>query len=821
MLINQNIQTKYLLLNTNDKTDTTRWNIPTNNNFSQKIKMALVSINNATDNNLNMVFCPTIKDNHFSSLNTHPLIYSGIGYNNQNIINGKQYYDVNGAYFNEIELKTFSSPPQNDFSYPELDGLKPVLWYKFDDSTNLGLDTMGKLNLGTYGANSLPTYDTNSTKGSGSAKFIATQTFRSSYNWSDFLDEITICFWLKISGLTGSGDTIMSNTGDGNKLLIQRNALTSNFSLRLFNSGSLSTHFAGQYIADNTWKHYTITIKFLSGVVEVKSYLNGVFNATTTTGTWSSTNLTSLALGNGTASLLGNLDDIRFYNKVLNQDQINTIYGSRNNYPIIKNESYKLPTPNDNDLNIHLIPNLWFKFDTGALLTNSGTNVITLTNFNASPNAGISIRGNNSISFNGTTQYLTGTGAILTNNGSFSISVWIYPKALSAVAYNIVCQFYKTGQTFWVNFPNTYKYEFGIAGMNAVLTTSTFAGDLNTWVNLVFTYNSTNRQVLIYRNGVLLPTSNNILSGALFGYENVNFSIGATNSPVNYFNGNIDDLRTYSFILTQDQITRIYNGDKIDNTILTIEPVIGQDLTPNLWFKFDTGALLTNDGTDITALGNNGTTLNAGVSVRGNDSVSFNGTSQFLNNAVNPPFLGISGNSWSASAWVYSKSSNTNGGIINFGNSSTAFQTVYAGFNSTKYYITDNNTTALSDNFAGDINNWVHIVFIFNSQTLERSIYRNGVKLNLTNPTAGGQSAVSTRYSIGAVSYIGNFYTGNIDDLRVYTGKVLSQAQINEIYAGNTFYNLPTALTRYNTNPTNTQYQFEVVDEEQKLINRY
>ena len=123
MLLNNNKQTKYFSLNTNDKTDTTKWNIPTNYNFSQKAKIALVSINNATDNNLNFTFCPTIKNNYFSSLNTPPLIYAGIGYNNQNIINEKQYYEINGAYLNEIELKSYSSPPQNDFSYPELETL--------------------------------------------------------------------------------------------------------------------------------------------------------------------------------------------------------------------------------------------------------------------------------------------------------------------------------------------------------------------------------------------------------------------------------------------------------------------------------------------------------------------------------------------------------------------------------------------------------------------------------------------------------------------------------------------------------------------------
>ena len=87
MLLNNYKQLKYFTLNTNNKTDTTKWNIPTNYNFSQKAKIALVSINNATDSNLNMVFCPSIKKRHYSSLNTAPLIYAGIGYNNQNIIN--------------------------------------------------------------------------------------------------------------------------------------------------------------------------------------------------------------------------------------------------------------------------------------------------------------------------------------------------------------------------------------------------------------------------------------------------------------------------------------------------------------------------------------------------------------------------------------------------------------------------------------------------------------------------------------------------------------------------------------------------------------
>ena len=44
------------------------------------------------------------------------------------------------------------------------------------------------------------------------------------------------------------------------------------------------------------------------------------------------------------------------------------------------------------------------------------------------------------------------------------------------------------------------------------------------------------------------------------------------------------------------------------------------------------------------------------------------------------------------------------------------------------------------------------------------------------------------------------------------------QMTVFEIYTG---YNLPTTLTKYNNDPSNTTYQFEVVDEPQKIISHY
>jgi len=53
-----------------------------------------------------------------------------------------------------------------------------------------------------------------------------------------------------------------------------------------------------------------------------------------------------------------------------------------------------------------------------------------------------------------------------------------------------------------------------------------------------------------------------------------------------------------------------------------------------------------------------------------------------------------------------------------------------------------------------------------------------------------------TSLYLGRVPLIGNF---NLDDFRMYN-RVLSQAQINDLYNGNTYYNLPTINNKYSNN---------------------
>jgi hypothetical protein len=218
----------------------------------------------------------------------------------------------------------------------------------------------------------------------------------------------------------------------------------------------------------------------------------------------------------------------------------------------------------------------------------------------------------------------------------------------------------------------------------------------------------------------------------------------------------------------------------------------------------------------VITLVNNGTATNAGVAVRGNNSLSLNGTTQYLSGTIE----GIANNSWSISGWFFFKGS---GLYFSIGTNAAMneIMTLFINPANSRYYIAFNGNDTNSTSFSQDLNNWVHLVFMYDINTRERSIYRKGIKLTLTNSFSVPINC-SNNFKIGSYSrYPATFYNGCIDDFRIYTGRVLSQAQITELYAGNPYYNLPTALTRYNTDPINTTYQFEIKDEEQKFISHY
>ena len=142
---------------------------------------------------------------------------------------------------------------------------------------------------------------------------------------------------MKITTLNTNWDNVFYCVSKQSLFLISRNNLTTSFYIALFGSGtSASTsHYIGKFIADNVWKHYTITVeKTITNAVKINSYLNTVLNATTTSGTWDTSGMTDLGISSSQSalSMIGNLDDVQLYNRALTQEQINNIYTNNSLY---------------------------------------------------------------------------------------------------------------------------------------------------------------------------------------------------------------------------------------------------------------------------------------------------------------------------------------------------------------------------------------------------------------------------------------------------------------------------------------------------------
>jgi hypothetical protein len=135
------------------------------------------------------------------------------------------------------------------------------------------------------------------------------------------------------------------------------------------------------------------------------------------------------------------------------------------------------------------------------------------------------------------------------------------------------------------------KYFFGFWA-NDCASVSEYANDFNNWIYLTFIYNNNTKERSIYRNGVKIAISNAISTSGDLTVNN-DMNIGRRTYGDGYINGYVDDLRIYTGkVLDQEEITRIYNGTKTDYTTQITEPIIGMDLSPVIWYKFDDSTIL-------------------------------------------------------------------------------------------------------------------------------------------------------------------------------------------------------------------------------------
>ena len=196
----------------------------------------------------------------------------------------------------------------------------------------------------------------------------------------------------------------------------------------------------------------------------------------------------------------------------------------------------------------------WWTFTPGTI--NWATNTITDQSGNGNDGTLVGLTSANltagivgeALSFNGSTQYISVPDAASLNPNAISVSCWIQPETT-------------LGGDFWskndnnglrCRLNNDPVVELLNAGAANVVNTGSVAA-LGTWLHVVATADSSG--LTLYINGVLNVQNNVPYINGTFGAP---LLIGANVTFDEFFSGNICDMRVYNRVLSQAEVTRLY-----------------------------------------------------------------------------------------------------------------------------------------------------------------------------------------------------------------------------------------------------------------------
>ena len=194
----------------------------------------------------------------------------------------------------------------------------------------------------------------------------------------------------------------------------------------------------------------------------------------------------------------------------------------------------------------------------------AGSNNGTLTNgptFNTG-NGG-------SIVFDGVNDYVDcGNGSSINIPDNVTVNIWFKINSLTGYQGIIAKRNFSTGFTnYGINFSNDYnsfQVYFNTGGGNnfkLALTTMTNNFTTNVWYNVcaVFEKSSSNTNIYVYKNGVLLTS--NTEAGNLAAVSTP-LTLGSSAASSERFNGNIADTQIYNRALTASEVLQNYNAQK-------------------------------------------------------------------------------------------------------------------------------------------------------------------------------------------------------------------------------------------------------------------
>jgi hypothetical protein len=312
----------------------------------------------------------------------------------------------------------------------------------------------------------------------------------------------------------------------------------------------------------NTW--YMFTATYNGSIMNL--YMNGVLvNSQPKSGNLETGNLPlRFGMRDGNFQYFnGKIDDIGIWNRALTQQEITNLYNSSltqtaclpANVPTTGLVGYWPFCGNAND-------------ESGN--TNNGTvNGAALTT-DRFGNA------NSAYSFDGVNDFITTNSIGIPTNTNISISVWLKPNGNFGIA-EFLSLGSSTNTTWglisgenWNGSPYlTMNYGRGCSGTGS--SNLALAPTLNSWQHLVYASTGVGGVCNIYLNGNLIGQSINGTSGLC---TNNNLYFGVDIFGPNYLNCSLDDIGIWNRVLTQEEITNLYNVNQCITNITVTDTLV-------------------------------------------------------------------------------------------------------------------------------------------------------------------------------------------------------------------------------------------------------
>ena len=451
-------------------------------------------------------------------------------------------------------------------------------------------------------------------------------------------------------------------------------------------------------------------------------------------------------------------------------------YSLLKNYPIIP------PIPG-NPTSTTLLA--WYKFNGDALDYNTSAikyNLIANGVVGANPTYSSGITTDSF--FQGLRYINTGTGSLKNTSLSlasraFSIAVWQRKKNSSIALF--IAQSASVGGNISLHIGqrenNVYTIDYYGNGLNSA---SSYPEDINAWVHVVYVVLSNNNR-RIYRNGVLIATDSNTTAFTGSG----DLRIGVLYSD-NTANQNIDfsDLRIYTTGLSATDVATLYGS-----------------YTPLLaWYRFD------GDGLDYNTYSTK-YNLVAGTGTAPTYPTELFQGRKFLSTVsgtIKNSTIALKQRALSISVWIRNKTLAANQFFLSQCQSAATNLAVQFGHNGNCGYtlsvfnadLTAGMGTGTQTTYPGDLNIWVHLVYVIETN-YNKKIYRNGVLIAFdTNTNAFNGTA---DLIVGA-TFTNSYVNADLSDLRIYTVG-LSATDVATLYAS--YSNIVTS-DNYSLNFANT-----------------